>query len=135
MALDFRRFNKDTTRFINRVEGEEVGKRVRVITLDLFARFRRLSPVDTGRYRAAWNIGIMQPDPSVPAKGKRVQPKAAPYARLNRLPKFPVVYITNNLPYAQALEDGHSGQAPSGVLREGLSQAGYGRRTETLVIR
>jgi hypothetical protein len=135
MALDFRKFDKDTTKFLKRIEGEEVGKRVRIITLDLFRRFRQLSPVDTGRYRAAWNIGIEKPDLSVPPPAKRVNAGAAPFSALKNLKPFPVVYITNNLPYAKRLEDGHSGQAPTGILREALVQAGYGRNTETILIR
>lgn len=135
MALDFRKFDKDTTKFVKRIEGEEVGKRVRIITLDLFRRFRQLAPVDTGRYRAAWNIGIERPDTSVPPPSARVQTGSAPFAALRKLKPFPVVYITNSLPYAKRLEDGHSGQAPTGVLREGLVQAGYGRNTETILIK
>ena len=134
MAVDFRKFEKDTTRFVKRIEGEEVGKRVRIITLDLFRRLRQLAPVDTGRYRAAWNIGIEQPDRSVPPPGSRVKAGAAPFSALKSLKPFPVVYLTNSLPYAKRLEDGHSGQAPTGVLREALVQAGYGRNTETILI-
>ena len=135
MALDFRKFDKDTTRFVKRIEGEEVGKRVRIITLDLFRRLRQLAPVDTGRYRAAWNIGIEKPDLSVPPPAKRVRAGSAPFAALRGLKPFPVVYVTNNLPYALPLENGHSQKRPTGVLREALVQAGFGRNTETILIR
>lgn len=78
----------------------------------------RASPVDTGRFRGNWQMQIGTPaagaidrlDPSgaaALAAGEPVIAQATIDAPL---------WLTNNVPYAGRLEDGHSDQAPEGVL-------------------
>lgn len=86
------------------------------------------SPVDTGRFRASWRIGInvidLTAEPIRNAKDKAGHGNVDPqgFATGNKLVgkvKWgDVVYITNNVPYAEALERGHSKQAPGpgGIL-------------------
>lgn len=78
------------------------------------ARLKMKSPVDTGRFRASWTIGVGQLDTSVaPAGGSVAQ--AEP-----RIPAITVgatYYHANSLPYARRIEYGWSQQAPSGVAR------------------
>lgn len=70
-----------------------------------------------GTFRANWIVSIGSPD------GK-TQDSLAGFAAQNaqtlaaylRYESFPVIYLQNNLPYATRLEDGHSTQAPSGVV-------------------
>jgi len=38
------------------------------------------------------------------------------------LPPEGAVYLSNNLPYAQPLEFGHSGQAPAGMVRKNMAR-------------
>lgn len=71
-----------------------------------------------GKFINNWHLGVdviphevlYIPDPS--GEGSRIRIRQA-------IPRFPVgkmYYFANNLPYARALEDGHSSQAPTGVL-------------------
>ena len=75
------------------------------------------SPVDTGRFRgnhqvtegaaASGEVEALDTNGSTTiANGSAAIARAEP---------FGVVYITNNLPYAEALENGHSRQAPAGI--------------------
>lgn len=90
--------------------------------------FRR-SPVDTGRFRASWRVSLDSADLSVepPSESKASQPKGSPLSgpalqQLNAInfgkgKRDQTIVISNNLPYAQQLEDGRSAQAPDGVLK------------------
>lgn len=98
---------------------------VRKLALDAFRGLIVRSPVDTGRFRGNWHVGLNQPDlrskaPPESAPRKRAQPTSdemleglKTIAQANR---YTEVWITNNLPYAVPLERGHSKQAPHGVL-------------------
>ena len=81
------------------------------------------SPVDTGRFRANWQITFNAPpmyalnqyDKSgseTIAYGKRV----ASVFTLRRGAAITSIYFSNMLIYANALEYGHSKQAPAGVV-------------------
>lgn len=86
------------------------------------------SPVDTGRFRASWRVGVNKIDDSVEARraDKDSSPQGSvPQANLERentkaaSARFgDTIHITNSLPYADALEKGHSKQHPTGVLND-----------------
>ena len=63
------------------------------------------------------------PDLSVNNKATR-----AKRARLKKGDGEKVIFITNNLPYINALENGHSDQAPSGMLAVTLNEVEAGIR-------
>lgn len=71
-----------------------------------------------GRFRANWQLGvgaipsgvIDAVDPSGEATRGRV------IASIPEQPAGQVLYLANNLPYAQRIEDGWSGQAPAGIV-------------------
>ena len=100
---------------------------IRKVALDAFRGVMMMSPVDTGRFRGNWNVGINRINSRVftPQEGP-VQPSGAlptpgdiglsGAGDLNKAKITDVIYITNNLPYAIPLEYGHSKQAPNGVL-------------------
>jgi hypothetical protein len=71
-----------------------------------------------GRFRGNWQFGIGEIDRTTTTK---VDPDGEPTIAgiVGKLPDHlggQIYYITNSLPYAQALEDGHSRQAPQGVV-------------------
>ncbi|MBE5254514.1 HK97 gp10 family phage protein [Mixta mediterraneensis] len=113
--------------FVGLVE-EEVGKRLRIISMALLAEIVQRSPVDTGRFRANNQVSLGGPDYSQLAttdksgastiqQGNAVIAQGKPYS---------VIYIQNNLAYAESLENGHSQQAPAGIYAtsfHGVSQA------------
>lgn len=98
--------------------GENADKVVRQVTLEVASRVIVRSPVDTGRFRGNWRLGV-----GGPATGTtEVTDKdggatnGAIAAALPAKAAGTVLYLQNNLPYAWALEHGHSKQAPSGMV-------------------
>lgn len=107
---------------------EDVGRKLRIVSMALLTEIVNRSPVDTGRFRANNQVSIGSPDYSqlteVDVSGaKTIQQGSAVIARGK---PYSVIYIQNNLPYAESLENGHSNQAPTGIYANsfhGVSQA------------
>ncbi len=103
---------------------EEIGSlrdAVEYIGIQAIRRVDMRSPVDTGRFRANWTISIGEPSSAItPVEDKTgsttVAGNVAALAEYPKDGKFPVIYLQNNLPYAERLEFGHSAQAPSGMV-------------------
>jgi hypothetical protein len=94
-----------------------------------------MTPVDTGRARASWAIGVGAPSDYVPpdvdpaTKRERARQRRkggspppifeapTPTDALSLIDGNEVIYVTSNLPYMEALENGHSKQAPAGMVR------------------
>lgn len=102
--------------FMEMVE-DELTDRIRQIVTALHGEVISRSPVDTGRFKRNNIVSIGAPvfttteelDPEGSAT------KAEGIAALAGLKPYTVVYVQNNLPYAERLENGHSGQAPAGI--------------------
>lgn len=91
---------------------------VQKIALEVFSRVILRSPVDTGRFRGNWQVGIG----NVPAGTLELEDKTG-RATINKaqaaalsLEAGQSITLVNNLPYAQRLEDGYSSQAPAGMV-------------------
>jgi len=101
--------------------------------IEALDRVKRKTPVDTGHARNNWIVSIGAPDikdtmNAPPKKPKAGEPKApmamdtfaaSNMSMLSGYPNdgsYPVIYLQNNLPYALALEYGHSKQAPLGMV-------------------
>lgn len=107
------KFNAQTRRWAIKAN-VSVKTLVKTIAFRLYARITDLTPVDTGRARANWNITSTEsPDLSVRDPG---EPKMAPQLQ----PSY-VYTISNNLPYIVALEEGHSKQAPAGMMKVAIA--------------
>ena len=91
---------------------------VRKISLELFSRVILRSPVDTGRFRANWQVAIgLMPNGTLSLEDKSGTATVSnATARSAGVKAGDVIYLANNLPYAQRLEDGYSGQAPAGMV-------------------
>lgn len=111
-------FADDLRRFERKTE-DKMTRAARKITLDAFSGVIMMSPVDTGRFRGNWQTAIGDiPDGTVEAvdpSGTTVIAKVAGVT--GRMDPGDVIYMANNLPYAQRLEDGHSQQAPAGMVK------------------
>lgn len=107
---------------------EALTQRVRVIALAMLNEIVLRSPVDTGRFRGNNIVSIGAPVYTTTENldksgGETIQ---RGLSVMSGLEPYTQVFIQNNLPYAQALEDGHSKQAPAGIYRvafHGVSQA------------
>src|SRR3712207_5884639 len=97
---------------------EKIVQVTRMVALQALSRVVQKSPVDTGRFRGNWQVSIggratgtlARLDPS----GQ--QTIAAGSAVIARLDRPAMIFITNNLPYANRLENGWSQQAPADMV-------------------
>ena len=96
------------------------------IAMEALRRVVMKTPVDTGRARGNWQVDIN----NVPGGVLETTDKsgggttASGVAAMATLPPFGTVWIANNLPYIKALENGHSGQAPAGMVSVTLAELG-----------
>lgn len=80
------------------------------------------TPVDTGWARANWAVYIGMTCPTMPI-GERGKHSLIFDARTMTLsvPKNPFIWVYNNVPYIEKLEDGSSQQAPTGMVSGALN--------------
>lgn len=114
----------DLSEWVRKAKGN-VGKVKRGAALRLFSSVVLKTPVDTGRARGNWqpSVGTAQSGTSENADKSgagviaEIQNAAEKWARSEQ---DEAIYLVNNLPYIQALEEGHSTQAPHGMVRTTL---------------
>lgn len=83
------------------------------------------SPKDTGRFVNNWLVGLGGRKVSTlqgtdPARTKSFQRGSAAIKRYKR---WVAIWISNNLPYAQRLNDGWSDQAPANFVQKAIERA------------
>ncbi|MGP5296803.1 HK97 gp10 family phage protein [Psychrobacter faecalis] len=93
---------------------KDAHKLQRGMAITVLNNLQLLSPVDTGRYRANHTVSFGSPDYRYTENKDGM---SLAFSAINSLTPsaLPVVYIQNNLPYAERLENGWSKQAPSGI--------------------
>ena len=104
------------TQIADYMEGQ-VEQLLRVTVLETDRKLKEGSPVDTGRFQISWQVGENNanstPAPKGDYKGTPVPLKGSNYqAGQEKLGNY--YSIHNNLPYAEALANGHSPQATAG---------------------
>jgi hypothetical protein len=88
----------------------QIGFVIQKLALDFYSEVVEQTPVKTGRARASWNIGIGQPDDSIPPPGNYAPP-APPITDLSTIDGTREVFVTSTIPYMVRLEEGHSPKA------------------------
>lgn len=102
---------------------------IRVAAIKTWGKIIRMTPVDSGRARSNWFIGL-----SVGSEVNKTNKRRGPQYINKELPQDLLnnkVYLYNNLPYINALEfggygegpktsNGFSDQAPAGMVRVSL---------------
>lgn len=113
---------------------EEVNKVVRQVALVASTELIISTPVDTGRARSNWQVGVGEPvfnarEPFVPGvAGSTISENTqqaineASKKIQTRKPEA-TIYINNNLPYIGRLNEGYSAQAPAGFVEAALKKA------------
>ncbi|EOT5181120.1 HK97 gp10 family phage protein [Escherichia coli] len=96
---------------------EDVGLKIRYIAMQILTAIDIAAPVDTGRFRNNNLVSLQHPDFGI---SDNVDPNGTIAVQrgngvISKAENYGVIYIQNNLPYAEALENGHSQQAPTGV--------------------
>lgn len=110
-------------RSIVEIQKSKVDKTLRRAIGSLFYRVVMASPVDTGRFRANWNVSWATPNLSVSTSTSDASVQSAiTELRTGRGKVDGVVYLTNNLAYAGKLEHGYSAQAPSGMVKVAVAE-------------
>lgn len=82
------------------------------------SRFQDRTPVDTGFAKNSWIVTTGRDDFGVPGNNDL----EARIAIVNRIRLGQTVYINNGAEYIKALENGHSKQAPGGMVRVTLPE-------------
>jgi hypothetical protein len=102
--------------FMKKVNGGVVDLQRR-LAVEMLEQITIRAPVDTGRFKANNLVSVGEPVFYSVNRYDKDGNETLAYgeAALAALVPYSVVYIQNNLIYAGALEDGHSGQAPAGV--------------------
>lgn len=106
-------FNKKISKFNKKTE-KAIESIVKGTFLSLASKIIVRTPVDTGRARGNWQTSIN----SKPS-GEVNDSESEAINKASRV-KFKIgdsLYLINNLPYIQALEDGHSKQTPVGMVK------------------
>lgn len=116
------RFSKQVEAFVKAAEGR-ANEVVRKAALGILANVVTASPVDTGRFRGNWQVGIGdRPAGTLDSEDKEGSGTVSREgAKLEGVAVGETIYITNNLPYARRLEFGWSAQAPKGMVRTTLA--------------
>lgn len=121
MSKEFRDFQKQFKKASDIVikGSEEV---VRAAAISLFGEIIKRTPVDTGRLRGNWQASLSSPatgtlsiiDRSGATAVNKVKQKAAEF-KIND-----IIYLTNNLEYAQYIENGTPYIRPFGMVKTTL---------------
>lgn len=99
------------------------NKIARAATIEFFSGTIKDTPVDTGRARGNWVTSVEKP-----AQGEIDRDdKSGSLAIAEVVAKTPEgagqeTFMSNSLPYIEELENGHSQQAPSGMVRRNLAR-------------
>lgn len=110
-------FALDLQKFAEKAQAkadDAVGRVVVAISAEIDMR----SPVDTGRFRGNWQLGVgSMPGGSLERLDKTGDAtQARIQAAIPDQASGHIYYIANNLPYAMRLEHGYSKQAPGGMV-------------------
>ena len=111
----------------------QVVKMLEVIAFQALRNLVLLTPVDTGRLRASWNVALNTPNTSTQPKRQKSTARGTAAGKKGRAPgilkadvspikiisPFSKVWITNNVDYARKINNGMPGgsrQAPDGMI-------------------
>lgn len=105
---------------------EKIEDAVQVIAMDTLRGVVLKSPVDTGRFRGNWIVSVNSPSmeqtPATDASGSATINKGMSAIEGYNVETTSRIYIQNNLPYGNRLENGWSKQAPKGMVSLTLNE-------------
>tara|TARA_B100001059_G_C17567696_1_gene443340 strand:+ start:104 stop:454 length:351 start_codon:yes stop_codon:yes gene_type:complete len=99
--------------------GVELSTVVRKVSFDIWNDVTRLTPVDTGRARASWNVNEEYANLAT----KSEDYKGSGQGVVGKISGKKDVIISNNVEYIVHLEDGSSTQAPAGMTKLAVANA------------
>jgi hypothetical protein len=125
MASNVRTFNLNLQKYARDTVPELIAQRHRAAALEMLRRLIEQSPRDTGRFVGNWQVSVETPATGETGREDKggTLTLAAGAAAIQQIDKPTISWITNNVPYAVKLSQGHSPQAPPGwvdAVVEGL---------------
>ncbi|MBB76528.1 MAG: hypothetical protein CMJ75_18645 [Planctomycetaceae bacterium] len=115
MKTTLDKLNEELRVFAKTLAPDAVRVLQQSIALQVLSGVVLKTPVDTGRARANWQVGISTPPKGIVSEDTDPISKGTPTIVGNALP-FSVVWINNNVEYVAILETGTSQQAPAGMV-------------------
>jgi len=111
-------FSGDIKKFTDKTERAALFV-FRGTSLDIFSKIILRTPVDTGRLRLNWQANLNIPKQgelggSDKSGGKAIGEASATASKARITDS---IYLMNNLPYAEVIENGSSDQAPQGMVK------------------
>lgn len=99
------------------------AEQLRSVGRELLTLLVQGSPVDTGHFKANWQIGIGRPATGIVngVDPDGAQTIARGDAVLRSVKPFDTVYLTNNVPYAQELEEGSVQRPPAATVKAAVA--------------
>jgi len=118
MSSNAARFRLELEDEFSQIMEEHVPLVLQKIAMETLSRVVLKSPVDTGRFRGNWTVSLGGPSDAVlDVEDKSGGPTIAAGSEvITGIDSLQVIWIQNNLPYANRLENGWSQQAPAGVV-------------------
>lgn len=114
-------FGIDVSKFV-KVAGENVDQSFGSVTLKIFNEIVQNTPVDTGRAKGSWTIGVDRLPTAFrnrKDKGGNLTIRAA-QSKVSKAKAGRSFFIASNLLYMPRLEYGWSKQAPNGMVRRAI---------------
>lgn len=93
---------------------DEINREARALGINLLNGLTRVTPVDTGRARGNWFVGINKSNRSIEQERTAAQAVLDGVSDISssKFLDYPDIVLSNNLPYIERLNDGYSLQAP-----------------------
>lgn len=108
-------FAKDLLKEVDEME-EDIGRTARqLVSYGLITLVAR-TPIDTGYASENWNVSIGAINTSVTPGVQPGRSLAQGQQTIKGVTASAVSYVTNSVEYIDALENGHSQQAPNGMV-------------------
>ena len=110
------KFRSDLTKAYQKKVLGKLETSIRAVALVVDRELVLRTPVDTGRARANWLPSLNAPSVSLVEPGQKPDIGAT----LSSYKIEDTVFISNNLPYIQRLNNGYSKQAPAGFVEDAI---------------
>lgn len=118
----------------NRIE-KNINTTVRKTAIVASQTVIHATPVDTGRARGNWFVGVGAPirDESDDTDQSGTNRINANNSKINTRKSRQTIFISNNLPYIQKLNEGSSSQAPANFVEQAVQiAANFIRRSKVV---
>jgi len=120
IKTNYKEFNLALDEAANQIEAKDLVLLTRWVGLEALRKIVLRTPVDTGRARGNWQMSQASPIERELDRTDLSQDGIDTVTKgqqdLGELKPFTPIFIVNNVPYINELENGHSSQAPAGTM-------------------